>query len=171
MKTMRIRSLKAHWWIYFGIVMLSTLFVACGSDKKDNDAAGTDEPDDTGDTADTDEDTGDSEEGTDSDSEEISESGINVAANDARACDVLLSAADGTRITDVSYKDGVLGKVQLRAPNAGLSFIATEDASFSGSVASVSISGPSGTGAPEIVSAVCYDNVGKKIAESGVTLD
>ena len=181
------------------IALFSVMCVACSKDKKsggeetgtDDDSSGSTDGDtsdtgDTGDTGDTDDtedtsdtndtsdtsDTGDTEEtGTDSDTGEETESGIQVAASSARACDMVLSAQAGTTISEVIFADGVRGKTQKRPPKAAISFIATEDASFSGSVAEVTVAGPADAELPEILSATCYDKDGKKVAEAGATIE
>ncbi|MCC6620917.1 MAG: hypothetical protein IT385_06665 [Deltaproteobacteria bacterium] len=96
-----------------------------------------------------------------------------VAPVAAEACDVLLTEPAAFRVSTVAFEAHVQGETLQRSPAVALAFITRAPGSL-GRAATIDltpIAGPAPLARPTITRAVCYDALGRPLADTAVTFD
>lgn len=94
--------------------------------------------------------------------------GVQVSDVNARGCEVLLTEAAGTIVSDITFAGGVQGAYVREPPKVAFSFVAPTDGRLPGNGVSVAIAGDPTQVTISKVS--CVDSAGQKLANAAITI-
>lgn len=98
----------------------------------------------------------------------LPEATLKIASAEARACDVVLEGAKGSRPQAPRFAASVRGESHSRSPHLALSFVSATRTSFGGAVARLEYLG---TQPPAVVKQTCFDEAGNPIQDPLVSLE
>ena len=97
----------------------------------------------------------------------LAQATLRVVDVQARACDLILEAADASRLEGVTFTRRIRGEAVSRAPLMALAFFALDDESLAGAVARLEYRAGQ---APQVLQETCYDIDGNVVAGTHVSL-